>query len=128
MTKETNRKGRDGEQHFLERYISQIWPDAYRPRLKGYYDKGDYEGTNDWYIEAKKQNQWALPQWIRDILRKKDSTQPWLLFFAGDKRKSPKIDLVVQDAAQYTRQAVALIAANKRIDELERRLEEGKEA
>lgn len=111
-------KGTGYENYVLERYLKFIWPQAERTAQKGIKDFGDFLNVGNYLVEAKKWDKWDLPQWIRTIQKKIATrpTSPWLLFFAGDKRKGLG-DLVVMPADQYIEQLRTL----QRLTERERR-------
>lgn len=112
MANPSGRIGSKYEEHVLEKYIKPIWPNAYRPRLKGKNDYGDYDKVGLWLIEAKKrkkaQGGAEFNGWINTILSKvrwrahqqgdDELDHPWALICAGDKRTQPDIDLMVMDA------------------------------
>lgn len=113
-------KGTGFENHLIEAYLRRIWPSVSRAPLRGIRDFGDFVGVGDWFIEAKKWDRWDLPKWIRDIQRKiarnGNGSHPWLLFFAGDKRKGLG-DLVAMPAEQFTSIMEALQAARGDADQ-----------
>lgn len=97
------KKGGGYEQYLLDQYIRDVFPDAYRPRLRGVHDNGDFANVGEWLIEAKKRERWQLPLWIKQVMGKKEralargetrSKHAWMILFAMDKRKLP-YDLVV---------------------------------
>ena len=80
-------KGTSYEQYLLDMYLREVFPHADRAPLRGIHDAGDFINTRHFLFEAKKQNQWRLPLWIRKTAPKAEKqNRPWAILFAGDKR------------------------------------------
>lgn len=98
-------KGTDFENHVLEKYLKEVFPDVERAPLKGINDYGDFVNVGNWLIEARNRKTWALPAWIRGIYRKLERvdgnrTWRWMLIFKADKRGDLSDDYVLMSATQ----------------------------
>lgn len=117
-------KGTEYENYLLVTYLRKVWPKAERAAQKGMKDFGDFMNVGGWLVEAKKWDRWDLPNWIRKVQAKIErggQPAPWVILFANDKRKGFP-DLVVQPTEQWIAQGERLIAQEKKIRGLERRL------
>jgi hypothetical protein len=130
------KKGGGYEKYLLETYIQQAFPDAYRPRLRGVHDNGDFAKVGDWLIEAKKRDRWDLGTWIRAVMAKKkrallrgetESLHSWMILFAGDKRSSVPYDLAVLPTEVLFNLLVALREAQEGVYSVSPTVGDGKE-
>jgi len=85
MSNPPKKKGTRYEGVVLE-WLKPIWPKALRvSNTKGIYDKGDFENTGDWLIEAKHRKTWDIHEWIQ-VCHDKAGMNPWALFLRRDAR------------------------------------------
>lgn len=125
MSNPSRQKGTGYEVHVLEKYLLPVWPTAGRRPLQGVNDYGDFLNVDGLLIEAKKRARLAgeIVGWVKTALTKtrwaahkelsrvKDRPSsalvkdyatrffPWVVFFSGDRRVQPDIDLAIMPAS-----------------------------
>ena len=131
----SRRIGTNAENHYLEVYIKPVFPNAQRAPLKGANDYGDYLNVDGYLIEAKKRKrlQGEIVGWVNTAISKTRwaahkrlvgqgayrpgsemvravaaRDHPWTIFFSGDRRNDPDIDLAIMPAALASRALGAL--------------------
>ena len=112
MSSPSTRKGTTYENHVRDVYLRPVWPKAERAPKRGPYDRGDFDRCNGWIVEAKHRNRWDVGEWVRTVLKKaeREGASPWVIVFAGDKRSTVPLDLVVMPAEQFFGQMLRLAA------------------
>lgn len=117
-------KGTAFETELLER-LRRLWPAAERAgTTKGPNDYGDYLHVGGWLIEAKKQDKWHLPAWIKTIQRKVSArkaeiqfVEAWALIFAAD-RRTVAGTFVVQPLDQWIAQVESANLAHRMLADM----------
>src|SRR3990167_3113420 len=122
----SRRIGTNAENHYLESYIKPAFPEAQRAPLRGTNDYGDYLNVDGYLLEAKKRKRlageivgwantaisktrWAAHKELRGrgvgrpsaahVRARALEAFPWVIFFSGDRRHDPDIDLATMPAS-----------------------------
>jgi len=117
-------KGTDFESELLGP-LRRVWPAVTRAgTTKGPNDYGDFLNVGGWLVEAKKQDKWHLPAWIKTIQRKVSTraaaisfVDAWALIFAADRRVMAGT-FVVQPLDQWLAQMESANLAHRMLAEM----------
>lgn len=110
-----------GYETYLLPIIRRVWPKAERAAQSGLNDFGDFTNVGGWLLEAKKQETWTLPAWIRTAQQKvkaKGGASPWAILFAKDKRSGIP-DMVAMPTETWISQLERVVAQERQLQNAE---------
>ena len=113
----TQRQKGTGYETYLIPILRRVWPKAERAAQSGVNDFGDFTNVGGWLLEAKKQETWTLPAWIRTIQKKVETggqPSPWAILFAKDKRSGIP-DLVAMPLETWVSQMEQVVGLRRQV-------------